>query len=49
MQVVSLNVTLPSVQRYDGREVLTGGAKSPVARAMLRSENFDGAMGREIG
>jgi MOSC domain-containing protein YiiM len=42
MKVVSLNVALPSTQRYDGREVLTGGTKRPVPRAMLRHENFDG-------
>ncbi len=42
MKVVSLNVALPSTQRYNGREVLTGGAKRPVPRAMLRYENFDG-------
>jgi len=42
MKVVSLNVALPSTQCYDGREVLTGGAKRPVPRAMLRYENFDG-------
>ncbi len=42
MKAVSLNVALPSTQRYDGREVLTGGAKRPVLRAMLRYENFDG-------
>jgi MOSC domain-containing protein YiiM len=42
MKVVSLNVALPSMQRYDGREVLTGGAKRPVSRAMLRYENFEG-------
>jgi MOSC domain-containing protein YiiM len=42
MKVVSLSVALPSMQRYDGREVLTGAAKRPVLRAMLRYENFDG-------
>ena len=42
MKVVSLNVALPTTQRYDGREVFTGGAKRPVSRAMLRYENFDG-------
>ena len=42
MKVVSLNVALPSTQRYDGWEVLTGGAKRPVPRAVLRYENFDG-------
>ena len=42
MKVVSLNVALPSTQRYGGREVLTGGAKRPVPRAMLRHENFEG-------
>ena len=42
MKVVSLNVALPSTQHYGGREVLTGGAKRPVSRAMLRYENFEG-------
>ncbi len=42
MKVVSLNVALPSMQCYDGREVLTGGANRPVPRAMLRYENFEG-------
>lgn len=42
MKVVSLSVALPSMQRYDGREVLTGAAKRPVPRPMLRYENFDG-------
>lgn len=44
MRVVSLNVALPSVRHYGeaGREVFTGGDKSPVPQAMLRRENFDG-------
>jgi MOSC domain-containing protein YiiM len=42
MKIASLKVALPSVQRYDGEEVLTGGAKQPVPRAMLRFENFGG-------
>jgi len=42
MRIVSLNVGLPSVQRYEGQEVITGGAKKPVPRAMLRFANFDG-------
>ncbi|HSK98983.1 MAG TPA: 3-alpha domain-containing protein [Rubrobacteraceae bacterium] len=37
--VVSLNVAFPSKQRYEGRELLTGGAKRAVERAMLRFEN----------
>ncbi len=42
MKVVSLNVALPSMQRY-GREVVrTAGAKSPVPNALLRSCGFDG-------
>ena len=42
MKVVSLNVALPSTQRY-GLEVLrTGGAKRPVPNALLRFEGFDG-------
>jgi MOSC domain-containing protein YiiM len=42
MKIISLNVALPSTQRYKGQEVLTGGAKSSVSRARLRSHNFDG-------
>jgi MOSC domain-containing protein YiiM len=42
MKVVSLNVALPLTQCYGGQEVLTGGAKKPVPRAMLRLDNFDG-------
>src|SRR5687768_7177244 len=42
MRIISLNVGLPSAQRYEGREVITGGAKKPVPRAVLRFENFDG-------
>jgi MOSC domain-containing protein YiiM len=43
MRIVSLNVGLPSVQRYEeGQEVITGGAKKPVPRAMLHFGNFDG-------
>lgn len=42
MKDISLNVALPSTHCYDGREVLTGGAKRPVPRAMLRYENFEG-------
>jgi MOSC domain-containing protein YiiM len=42
MKIISLNVALPSTQRYKGNEVLTGGAKSSVSRARLRSYNFDG-------
>jgi MOSC domain-containing protein YiiM len=42
MRIVSLNVGLPSAQNYEGREVITGGAKQPVSRAVLRFENFDG-------
>ena len=42
MKVVSLNVALPSMKRYDRREVLTGGAERPVPRAMLRYENLGG-------
>ena len=42
MKVVALNVALPQTQRY-GREVArTGGAKKPVANALLRSYGFDG-------
>jgi MOSC domain-containing protein YiiM len=42
MRIISLNVGLPSAQRYEGREVITAGAKKPVPRAVLRFGNFDG-------
>jgi MOSC domain-containing protein YiiM len=43
MRIISLNVGLPCTQRYyEGREVITAGAKKPVPRAVLRFENFDG-------
>jgi MOSC domain-containing protein YiiM len=42
MKVVSLNVALPSTQRYGEEEIFTGGAKQPVASAMLRHTGFDG-------
>jgi MOSC domain-containing protein YiiM len=42
MKFISLNVGLPSAQRYEGRKVITGGTKKPVPRAVLRFENFDG-------
>jgi MOSC domain-containing protein YiiM len=42
VKVVSLNVALPSAQRYGREEVRTGGAKRPVPRAVLRFEGFDG-------
>jgi MOSC domain-containing protein YiiM len=42
MKIISLNVALPSTQRYKGQEVLTGGAKGAVSRARLCSHNFDG-------
>jgi MOSC domain-containing protein YiiM len=42
MRVISLNVGLPSAQRYEGREVITGGAKKPVPRAVLHFGNLDG-------
>jgi MOSC domain-containing protein YiiM len=42
MRIISVNVGLPSAQRYEGRELITGGAKKPVTRAVLRFENFDG-------
>jgi MOSC domain-containing protein YiiM len=42
MRIISLNVGLPSAQRYEGQEVITGGAKKPVPRAVLRFGNFDG-------
>lgn len=42
MRIVSLNVALPSTQRYGEEEVFTGGAKKPVGRAMLRRLGFEG-------
>jgi MOSC domain-containing protein YiiM len=42
MEIVSLNIALPSTQRYGNREVFTGGAKMPVPRAMLRMSGFEG-------
>jgi MOSC domain-containing protein YiiM len=42
MRIISLNVGLPSAQRYEGQEVMTGGAKNPVPHAVLRFTNFDG-------
>jgi MOSC domain-containing protein YiiM len=42
MRIISVNVGLPSAQLYEDREVITGGAKKPVPRAMLRFGNFDG-------
>lgn len=42
MRIVSLNIGWPSAQRYEGREVVTGGVKKPVTRAVLRFENFEG-------
>jgi hypothetical protein len=42
MRIVSLNVGLPSTQLYEDQEVITGGAKKPVPRAVLRFGNFDG-------
>jgi MOSC domain-containing protein YiiM len=42
MRIISLNVGLPSTQRYEGREVITGGTKKPLPRAVLRFGNFDG-------
>jgi MOSC domain-containing protein YiiM len=42
MRIISLNVGLPCAHRYQGREVITGGAKKPVPRAVLRFGNFDG-------
>jgi MOSC domain-containing protein YiiM len=42
MRIISVNVGLPSAQLYEGRELITGGAKQPVPRAVLRVSNFDG-------
>ncbi len=42
MRIISLNVGLPSAQLYEGREVITAGAKQPVPHAVQRFRNFDG-------
>ena len=42
MRIISLNVGLPSAQLYEGREVITAGAKKPVPRAVLRLGYFEG-------
>jgi MOSC domain-containing protein YiiM len=42
MNIVSLNVGLPSAHSYQGQQVITGGAKQPVPRATLHFGNFDG-------
>jgi MOSC domain-containing protein YiiM len=42
MRIISLNVGLPSAQRYEGRRVITARAKKPVHRAVLRFGTFDG-------
>ena len=42
MRIISLNVGLPSAQLYEGRELITGGAKKPLPRAVLRFGNVDG-------
>jgi MOSC domain-containing protein YiiM len=42
MRIISLNIGLPSAQQYEGRTVITGGAKKPVLRAVLRFGNLDG-------
>jgi MOSC domain-containing protein YiiM len=42
MRIISVNIGLPSAQLYEGREVITAGAKQPVPRAVLRVSNFDG-------
>ena len=42
MRIISLNIGLPSAQQYEGRNVITGGAKKPVPRAVLRLGNLDG-------
>ena len=49
MRIISLNVGLPSAQRYEGREVITGGTKKPVPRAVLRFSNFEGDRQAEDG
>jgi MOSC domain-containing protein YiiM len=42
MRIISLNVGLPSAQLYEGREVITAGAKKPVSRAVLRLGRVEG-------
>jgi MOSC domain-containing protein YiiM len=42
VKVASLNVALPQAQRYGPEVMRTGGAKSPVPNALLRSCGFDG-------
>ena len=42
MRIISGNIGLPSAQRYEGRKVITAGAKQPASRAVLRFGNFDG-------
>ena len=42
MRIISLNVGLPSTQRYEARKVITAGTKQPVPRAVLRFGNFEG-------
>ena len=42
MRIIALNIGLPSAQLYEGREVITAGAKKPVPRAVLRLGNFEG-------
>jgi MOSC domain-containing protein YiiM len=42
VKVVSLNVALPSTQRYGEEEVRTGGAKRPIPGAVLRTPGFEG-------
>jgi MOSC domain-containing protein YiiM len=48
MKIISLNVALRSTQRYKGQEVLTGGAKSSVSCARLRSHNFNGEVQADL-
>ncbi len=42
MRVISINVGLPAVHKYDDKQVTTGGYKQPVASAMLRFRGFEG-------
>lgn len=42
MKVISINLGQPETLTYFGKEVQTGGNKTPVAEAFLRRANFDG-------
>jgi MOSC domain-containing protein YiiM len=42
MRLISLNIALAETRDYNGREVLTGQHKTPVASARLRADTLDG-------